>query len=234
MDIQLHYTETGTGEPLVLLHGNGEDGSYFVHQIAFFSQRYRVIAVDTRGHGKSPRGSAPFTIRQFTEDLYAFLEERGLERVDLLGFSDGANIALVFALRHPERVKRLILNGANLDPAGVRPAFQIPIELGYRVASLFAKKSADAQRNAEMLGLMVNDPMIPAEELSKVTAPTLVIAGTKDLIKVKHTRAIARALPDARLVLLPGDHFIANKNPEEFNRAVADFLSAAVSPSVDP
>lgn len=225
MDIQLHYTETGTGEPLVLLHGNGEDGSYFVHQMAFFSKRYRVIAVDTRGHGKSPRGDAPFTIRQFAEDLNEFLDALSLQQVDLLGFSDGANIALIFAIRHPERVKRLILNGANLDPAGVKPTVQIPIELGCRIAGLFAKKSADAKRNAELLGLMVHDPMIPAEELKKVSVPTLVIAGTKDMIREAHTRTIAEALPDARLVLLPGDHFIANKNPDAFNRAVEDFLN---------
>ena len=225
MDIQLHFTETGTGEPLVFLHGNGEDNRYFVHQIAFFSRRCRVLAVDTRGHGKSPRGSAPFTIRQFAEDLLAFLDERGIEQTDLLDFSDGANIALIFAIRHPERVRRLILNGANLDPAGVKRSVQIPIELGYRVARLFAKKSPGAKQHAELLGLMVNDPMIPAEELGKVTVPTLVIAGTKDMIKEKHTRAIARALPDTRLAFVPGDHFIANKNPEEFNRAVADFLA---------
>lgn len=225
MDIQLHYTQTGTGEPLVLLHGNGEDSSYFVHQTAFFSPRRRVLAVDTRGHGKSPRGSAPFTIQQFAEDLLAFLDGQGIERTDLLGFSDGANIALVFALRHPERVRRLILNGANLDPAGVKRSVQIPIELGFRMASLFAKRGAGARRNAELLGLMVNDPMIPVEELGRVSAPTLVIAGTKDLIKERHTRLIADALPSARLVFVPGDHFIANKNPEEFNRAVADFLA---------
>ncbi|MGM9607452.1 MAG: alpha/beta fold hydrolase [Oscillospiraceae bacterium] len=225
MDIQLHFTETGTGEPLVLLHGNGEDSSYFVHQVEFFSPRRRVLAVDTRGHGRSPRGSAPFTIRQFAEDLLAFLDERGIGRTDLLGFSDGANIALVFALRYPERVRRLILNGANLDPAGVKRSVQIPIELGYRMASLFAKKSADAKQYAELLGLMVNDPMIPAEELGKLSLPTLVIAGTKDMIREKHTRMIADALPNARLDFVPGDHFIANKNPEEFNRAVADFLA---------
>ena len=224
MDIQLHYTETGTGEPLVFLHGNGEDGSYFVHQTAFFSKHYRVIAVDTRGHGKSPRGSAPFTIRQFAEDLNEFLDERGIQQANLLGFSDGGNIALVFAIRYPERVKRLILNGANLDPAGVRPTVQIPIVLGYRMASLFAKKSADAKQNAELLGLMVNDPNIDPEELAKVTAPTLVIAGTKDMIRESHTRKIAEALPNAKLAILPGNHFIANRNPEEFNRVVEAFL----------
>lgn len=225
MDIQLHHTETGTGEPLVLLHGNGEDGSYFVHQTAFFAQRYRVIAVDTRGHGKSPRGGAPFTIRQFAEDLKEFLDERGIQQADMLGFSDGGNVALIFAIRYPERVRRLILNGANLDPAGVKPTVQIPIVLGYRVASLFAKKSAGAKQNAEMLGLMVKDPMIPAEELGKVTAPTLVIAGTRDMIQESHTRRIAEALPNAKLAILPGDHFIANRNPEEFNRVVEAFLT---------
>ena len=75
MDIKLHYMECGTGAPLILLHGNGEDGSYFVHQIEYFSKNRRVIAVDTRGHGQSPRGDAPFTIRQFAEDLRAFMDE---------------------------------------------------------------------------------------------------------------------------------------------------------------
>ena len=224
MDIQLHYTEAGAGEPLILLHGNGEDSGYFAHQISFFSAHYRVLAVDTRGHGQSPRGSAPFTIRQFAEDLLAFLDEQDIARANLLGFSDGGNIALVFAIRHPERVRRLILNGANLEPAGVKPHVQIPIVLGWHMARLFAKRSAAARRNAEMLGLMVRDPMIPVEELEKVSAPALVIAGTRDMIRESHTRRIAQTLPDARLVLLPGDHFIACKSPEAFNRAVEAFL----------
>ena len=108
MDIALSYQEKGSGEPLILLHGNGEDSSYFRHQIAHFQDRYRVIALDTRGHGKSPRGSAPFTIRQFARDLYDFMETRKIAEAVLLGFSDGANIAMRFAMEHPERVKALI------------------------------------------------------------------------------------------------------------------------------
>ena len=103
MDIALSYQEMGSGEPLILLHGNGEDSSYFRHQIAHFQDRYRVIALDTRGHGKSPRGSAPFTIRQFARDLYDFMETRKIAEAVLLGFSDGANIAMRFAMEHPER-----------------------------------------------------------------------------------------------------------------------------------
>ena len=79
MNIRLHYMEKGCGEPLILLHGNGEDSGYFAHQIAHFSKYYRVIAVDTRGHGQSPRGEAPFTIRQFAEDLRAFMDQQQIE-----------------------------------------------------------------------------------------------------------------------------------------------------------
>lgn len=225
MDISLHYLEKGQGKPLILLHGNGEDNSYFVYQVAYFSRFYRVMAIDTRGHGQSPRGTAPFSIQQFAEDLRGFLDQHDIPKAHILGFSDGGNIALTFALRYPERVDRLILNGANLFPAGVKPTVQLPIVLGYHTASLFAKRSPKAKENAALLGLMVKEPNIRPEELNGLTVPTLVIAGTKDMIRESHTRLIARSLPNARLVLLPGDHFIANKEPAAFNRAVRDFLN---------
>ena len=107
---------------------------------------------------------------------------------------------------------------------GVKPSVQIPIVIGYHITSLFAGKSAKARNHAELLGLMVHDPDIGTEELKKVRAKTLVIVGTKDMIRESHTRQIYDHLPDARLVILPGDHFIANKNPDGFNRAVEAFL----------
>ena len=210
MDITHFYMEKGQGEPLILLHGNGESCAYFEHQMDPFSARYHVYALDTRGHGKTPRGERPFTIRQFAEDL--------------LGFSDGGNIAMVFAMRYPDRVGKLILNGANLDAEGVRPTVQIPIEIGYRIARAFAEKSGQARRNAELLGLMVNDPNVPAAELSKITAKALVMAGTRDMITAEHTRLIAESIPGAELAFLEGDHFIAAKQPEQFNQKVLEFL----------
>ena len=224
MDIQLHTRERGDGPPLLLLHGNGEDGAYFVHQMDFFARWFHVIAIDTRGHGDSPRGAAPFTIRQFARDLLDFLDGRNIEKAHILCFSDGGNIALTFALDHPERVERLILNGANLFPAGVRPSVQLPVELGYRIASLFAGKDPKAKTRAELLGLMVNEPHIPPEALEGLDLPVLVIAGTRDMIRASHTRLIAERLPQGKLALLPGDHFIASKSPDAFNRAVAGFL----------
>ena len=222
MDIELFYTKTGSGPPLLLLHGNREDGTYFVHQVEEFSRDFTVYAIDTRGHGQSPRGGAPFTISQFADDLLAFMDRQGLPRADILGFSDGGNIALIFALRHPDRVRRLILNGANLDPKGVKPLVQLPIVLGYHFASL--SKSPKAKARAELLGLMVNEPHIDPAELGKLSMPVLVIAGTRDMIRENHTRLIANRIPNARLVLIPGDHFIANKAPAAFDRAVRQFL----------
>lgn len=224
MDIALYYQEKGNKEPFILLHGNGQNGSYFKNQIDYFSDRYRVIALDTRGHGRSPRGTKPFTIGQFSCDLYDFMEELEISEAVILGFSDGANIAMKFAMKYPNKVKALILNGGNLEPRGVKITTQLPIEIGYKIAKLFASKSPEAKRNAEMLGLMVNDPNIERNELSKITAPTLVICGRNDMIRESHTKEIAQNIPNAKLSIIKGNHFIANKRYTTFNKEVEDFL----------
>ena len=229
MDIRLFYREQGDGEPLVLLHGNGESGAYFERQIPVFAKQYHVYAVDTRGHGQTPRGEKPFTLSQFADDLRDFLDEHGIEKAHILGFSDGGNIALLFALRYPERVKSLILNGANLEPKGVRRRYQWPIEAGYRLTKLFARHSEEAAQHHELLALMVEEPHIAPEHLASLTAPVLVIAGTHDMIAEKHTRLIARSIPNAQLCLLDGDHFIAAKQPQAFNNRVLAFLETAAA-----
>ena len=224
MDIKHYFIEKGQGEPLILLHGNGESCDYFIGQTNVFAQYYHVYALDTRGHGRTPRGNAPFTIRQFADDLKDFMDAQRIEKAHILGFSDGGNIAMIFSMKYPERVNRLILNGANLDSKGIKRSVQFPIEIGYWFAKLFANKSEKAKLHAETLGLMVNDPNVRSEELSKILAKTIVIAGTKDMVKDEHTRQIASHIPDAQLVILEGDHFVANKCPDAFNCAVLAFL----------
>lgn len=226
MDIRLNYIEKGKGEVLILLHGNGEDNTYFEHQINFFSDYYRVIAIDTRGHGKSERGRKPFTIKQFSEDLYGFINEQNISKAHLLGFSDGGNIALTFALKYPEKLDRLILNGANLHPSGVKNHIQLPIVFGYKFAKLFKNRSKDALKNYEMLSLMVNEPDISPAELSAINNKTLVIVGKNDMIKESHSKLISDSLPNGEFVVMDGDHFIANKQYERFNETVIRFLKS--------
>ncbi|MCR4656091.1 MAG: alpha/beta hydrolase [Lachnospiraceae bacterium] len=226
MDIKHFFIQKGQGEPVILLHGNGESCEYFQGQIDDFSRFYHVYAIDTRGHGKTPRGNMPFTIKQFADDLLGFMDEQQIKKAHLLGFSDGGNIAMAFALRYPDRINRLILNGANLSPDGVKRTIQIPIEIGYKIAKRFAGKSDQARHNAEMLGLMVNEPDVKPGELASIRAKTLVIAGTNDMIRKEHTKLIADSIAGAELVFIKGDHFIANKHPGEFNRVVLDFLQS--------
>ena len=226
MDIQLYYQQKGSGDPLILLHGNGENSDDFNAQIEEFSKYFTVYAIDTRGHGKSLRGTKPFTIRQFANDLLEFMDVHHIDRANLLGFSDGGNIAMVFALQHPDRVLKLILNGANLDAKGVKRSVQWPIEIQYAFYKLFSKRSEKAKLKAEMLGLMVNDPNLTRAEISQIQHETLVIAGTNDMIQEQHTKSIAKHIPYAQLEIIHGDHFIAYKEPEVFNEKVLAFLFA--------
>lgn len=224
MDIKLNYIDKGTGEPLILLHGNGEYLEYFEHQIEYFSKEYRVIALDTRGHGKSPRGDKPFTIRQFADDLKDFMDELEIEKAHILGFSDGGNIAMVFALKYPERVNKVIMNGANLYPSGVKLACYLSITFEYYQALYFSKKSKKAKQKAELYGLMAKDPYVKPKELKQLKAKTLVLVGDKDLIRLSHSKLIARKLPDGELRVIPGDHWVAKNSPKVYNKVVKEFL----------
>ena len=224
MDIQLHAVEMGTGQPLVLLHGNGENSDYFHRQIAFFSQYYRVIAVDTRGHGRSERGTRPFTLEQFAEDLYDFLKSRRISRANILGFSDGGNIALLFAMKYPEQVDRLILNGANLNPYGLKLPVLLSIQRDWCSAAFRSLFDERYVHQKELLALMLAEPKIRKKAVRRVSAHTLVIAGSRDMIRNRHTKKIRRNLKNGRLIILEGTHFIASENNLEFNDAVHRFL----------
>ncbi|WP_276812487.1 alpha/beta fold hydrolase [Faecalibaculum rodentium] len=213
---QLAYEEAGSGIPLILLHGNGEDRSYFRHQIKDLQNLRHIYALDTRGHGQSPRGTAPFTLNRFVRDLEEFMDQNGIKQAELLGFSDGANIALLFALKHPDRVTKLILAGGNLFPEGMDPKDLEEIQEEYKTATGFQK---------ELLSLMVNEPHIQPEELKKLIMPVLVTAGSEDVILEEHTRLMAEAMPDSRLVILSGSHWNAAESPEAFNRMVRAFLA---------
>ena len=223
MDIQLHFTTYGAGPDLILLHGNGEESTWFRHQIEAFSADFTVWAVDTRGHGGSPLGEAPFSLYQFADDLRDFMDAHGIARADVLGFSDGGNIALLFALEHPERVRRLVLNSANLWPEGLTD--DLLGSIAPRFEDICHSQNPTEQYEAALLALMLEEPHIDPADLARLTMPVLVIAGDDDVVRPEHTRLIYESLPHAELVILPGTHTVAQDDPAAFNAAVWDFFA---------
>ena len=223
--IKNNYIEAGEGDPLILLHGNGENCNYFSKQIDEFSKHFHVYSLDTRGHGKTPRGEKPFTLNQFAEDLLAFMEEHGIDKADILGFSDGGNIAMTFAIKYPERVNRLVLNGANYNTDGTKHYFQFFTDLKYKLTLKPAKKNEKIKRKNELLYIMSVEPDISEKDIMGINAKTLVIAGKDDLIKRNHTERIAKLIPDSELIIIKGNHSVARVNPEEYNKAVIEFLT---------
>lgn len=216
----VHFERYGEGEDLILLHGNGGSSEYFERQIPFFEQYFKVTAVDTRGHGQSERGEGELTLSRIADDLREVLDRLRIEKANILGFSDGGNIAIIFALKYPERVKRLVLNGANLFLSGA--TFKANAYAFKSYIKSYFRKNGKLKR--EILNLMIKEPKIAPSELSAIKAPTLVIAGDHDLIKVPHTKLIADSIKGSALALMEGDHFIAWEKADEFNRIVLDFL----------
>ena len=104
MDIKQNYIEKGQGEPLIMLHGNGEDCTYFKRQMDDFSKHFRTISLESRGHGDTAYGEKPFSLFQFADDLKDFMNENDIPKAHILGFSDGGNVAIIFAMRYPEMV----------------------------------------------------------------------------------------------------------------------------------
>lgn len=222
MDIQHHYMQAGSGPALLLLHGNGEDCGFFQGQMEDFARDHCVLAPDTRGHGLTPMGEAPFTLSQFADDLLDFMDLHGLEQADILGFSDGGNIALLFALRYPERVRRLILNSANLWPEGLESWLLESFVRSHQEAC--RSDAPDAAYQAALLELMIHEPHIDPHDLSVLTMPVLVIAGDRDIVQAEHTRLIAESLPNSRLAVIPGGHDVALQHPTAFNAVVRAFF----------
>ncbi|RVW01839.1 alpha/beta fold hydrolase [Rhodococcus spongiicola] len=227
-DARLHYEVSGTGEALVLLHGNSENLDYFAAQVPAFAERYRVVALDTRAHGESTRGDGPLDFERLADDVCVVLDTLGIDSAHVLGYSDGGNTALTLALRHPERVRSLIVNSANLDPSSLPWKFRIPVTLAWLLGALVMPLSSTLARKREVLGLMVLHPHIPVGRLGTIAVPTLVIAGERDVIPRGHTELIANSIPGAELTIVPdAGHPCARQRPEFFNASVLDFLDCA-------
>jgi pimeloyl-ACP methyl ester carboxylesterase len=225
--IKLYFETYGEGTPVLLLHGNGDDIAAMGYQIKFFSEKYRVIAADSRGHGKSEMGPGRLTYEQMAEDCNALLEKLDLKKVYVLGWSDGGIIGLLLAMNHPDKVAKLAIMGANLNPRGVYDwAYDWAVQQETNADAMIANGASEPWRvYKQYYDLLAKQPNIPAAKLKAVTAPTLVMAGDRDVIRDEHTLEIFHALPRAHLCIFPGaTHLILWDNPVLFNQTVDKFF----------
>jgi pimeloyl-ACP methyl ester carboxylesterase len=232
--IRLYYEIYGTGPVLLLMHGNGGSIARMACQIAHFSLSHKVIAVDSRGRGKSEDGSEPFTFEQQADDFAALLDYEHVAKADVLGQSDGGIVALVMGIRHPDQVRRIVASAPNLRPdeTALYPAVIAEVREG--IAEANAKLAVrDTTRNwlrqKRQLEQDLNEPHISAVQVHSINAPTLLIGADEDLIRPEHYLEIYRSLPQAQLFIIPGTTHGGLLSSALFNEAVSRFLDEPFS-----
>lgn len=227
----IHVETAGSGPPLLLIHGNGEDLHYFDRNIPILARDHRVIAMDCRGQGGSARGTGPLTLARMAEDAARVIAvlgagtDAGPQPFDIVGFSDGANVAMLLAVAHPELVRRLVLNAGNITVDGMCLRLRVRLRILDRYLRVGRRHRGSRAHEYELLRLMLDAPGIRPDDLKRLTAPTLVLAGSRDLIRRAHTRWIASLIPGARLkIIRPGRHTVLRDRAQLATSIVAEFL----------
>nr|WP_315382373.1 alpha/beta fold hydrolase [uncultured Sphingomonas sp.] len=234
---RIWYASIGTGTPVVLLHGGLTSSRSWDAQVpALLAAGHRVILIDSRGHGRSTMGPLPLRYDLLAEDVLAVLDHLHLARPAVIGWSDGAIVALLVAMRAPQRLGAVYAFGANMDKASVRPnADDAPIlaTVAPRLVADYAVRSPDpsgfGRLQQAVRAMQANQEDIGPEQLRRICT-RVTIAGSADdeFILPAHFRALAKAIPSARLELFPAaGHFLPWQNPALFNRSLLTFLDGA-------
>jgi pimeloyl-ACP methyl ester carboxylesterase len=233
---RLYYAQFGAGTPVLLLHGGLANSNYWGHLVRdLVAAHHAVTVIDSRGHGRSSRSAKPFRYGLLADDVLAVLDALKLQKVDLVGWSDGGIVGLDLAIRHPARLRRLAIYGANSDPSGAlpdvekNPVFAAYIErAGAEYAALSPTPKEFEAFVAQIQKMWATEPQYTAADLANIRTPTLVFDGAhEEAISAAHTRYLAHAIPEAKLELLAGaSHFGALQQSVEFDRVVLAFLDA--------
>ena len=232
--ISLYYETYGQGPPVLVLHGASgflETMHYFITALA---PDHTVIAVDSRAQGRSTDSGAQLSYALMGDDMIKLLDTLGIARTDIVGWSDGGIIGLDMAMKHPSRVRRLIAIGANYDANGVAPGAlgpQAAAEIASQVKPFDDAIAPDPSHFPVMvkkiMTMVRTEPHYRLSELARISAKTLIVAGEHDLILRRHTDMLARAIPGAKEIIVPGaTHFGPLENPDAYDKIALDFLDA--------
>jgi pimeloyl-ACP methyl ester carboxylesterase len=235
----IYYVVYGNGDPVVLVHGGFAHGGAFSHQIpALADAGYQVIVIDSRGHGHSSHGQQPLTYELMASDVLGVMDHLGIEKADLVGWSDGAIIGLELAIHNPERLTKVVAYGANFVPEGIHDATPTP-EVDAIFNAFFGQMAADYEQFApdphemdvlgdELTKLYKAAPNFTEDQLRSIPTPFLILDGAEEeLISPDQPERLAEWIPNATLILMPDvGHFAPVQQPEEFNRIVLEYLGS--------
>lgn len=219
--MNMYYEIYGTGKPLLFLHGNGGSIKSARAKIEYFKQYYKVIAIDSRGQGKSVDPSTKeLTYTQMASDTRVLLDSLGIDSAFVSGQSDGGILGLLLAIHYPQKIAKLVTFGANIFP-GKKAVFD---EIDDLVRdTLKVTKNMTTRR---LYGLMAYQPHITEKELQTIKCPVLVMSGDRDAIRLEHSLKIFYNIPNANLFVMPGaSHFGSYQKPELFNMLLLDFFN---------
>lgn len=221
--VNLYYEIYGKGEPLLMIHGNGGSFICFANQVEEFSKHFKVILVDCRGRGNSSyQKGVELTFDLQVEDINLFLEKLNIKKTNIVGWSDGGIIGLLLAIKHPEKVNKLVTSGANIFPEGA-----IHIEDTKKATIDLENKNENHENDLaiDLNNLDSKYPNLDFNDLNVIQSKTLIMAGDHDEIKGGHTLKIYESIPKAQLAILPNSsHSALIENSKLFNEIVLNFL----------
>lgn len=226
--INIYAEQYGTGKPLLMIHGNGGNISGMASIIPYFSQKYRVIAVDSRAHGKSTDDKDSLSFDMMADDMVGLLKQLNIDSAYVIGWSDGGIVALEMALRHPEAVIRLASTGANVRPDSLAllPSFWLEEQQQYNKQKNEKRTTARQRNDWKVFLLDWKYPNLSNQDLHSIKCPSLIIAGDHDLIRAEHTLQIYQNIPRAQLWILPNSgHGTLIEHANDFCTVVDRFFN---------
>jgi pimeloyl-ACP methyl ester carboxylesterase len=234
--VRIWYAVFGAGEPVLFLHGGLVNANYWGDQVPVLARHYRVIVMDSRGHGRSSRDARPIAYDLMASDVLLLLDYLHIEKTAIIGWSDGAIVGLEIAIHHPERLTKLFAFAANSDPSGVRddvgrsPVFSAVVARAAReYATLSPTPRAFRAFSAQITHMWDTEPHFTGAQLGGIRLPVWIVDGDHDeAIKRENTLYMADHIPGACLLIQPGvGHFSFLQDPEQFTRDVEHFLARA-------